>query len=332
MAPDRIHEARGARRPLADEPPLPAPRPHGVAPHERLPDRRGGPGRLLDRHLPALPARDDGRAPGRRAGGPAHGDAVSRQLRRGTAPVRPALGPLRPAGGAPRRARPLPRRRGGQPPRAHAAGARRGARGAGPRRRERARAEPRHRARRPPAPRGGPGALAHGGRPGRRAHGGAGVGGVLQARWGWRAPFGFMAALGLAFLAAALLALEETSPHHGPRPAATQRIGLWADAAALARHRAFLGFLFALTLVFSGQFAFISGSAFVCMGVLGLSARAYGFAFALVAFGIMTGSFLAARQARRLGPERLIRRGAALAAASGLAMAALVATGHPSTA
>jgi DHA1 family bicyclomycin/chloramphenicol resistance-like MFS transporter len=156
------------------------------------------------------------------------------------------------------------------------------------------------------------------------------VGGVLQARWGWRAAFAFMAALGLAFLAAALGALEETSPHHGPRPAANRRVGLRAGAAELARHRAFLGFLLALTLVFSGQFAFISGSAGGCMGVLGLSARAYGFAFALVAFGIMTGSFLAARYARRLGPERVIRRGAALAAASGLAMAGLVAAGRVS--
>lgn len=156
------------------------------------------------------------------------------------------------------------------------------------------------------------------------------LGGALQAWWGWRAPFAFMAALGLAFLAVALAALEETSPHHGPRPAAAPRPALWAGVRTLARHRAFLGFLLALTLVFSGQFAFISGSAFVCMGVLGMSPRAYGLAFALVAFGIMTGSFLAARLARRLGPERVIRRGAALAAASGVAMAALVAAARPS--
>lgn len=158
------------------------------------------------------------------------------------------------------------------------------------------------------------------------------LGGVLQARFGWRASFGFMAAMGLAFLAVALVALEETSPHHGPRRGTAARVGLAEGLATLARHRAFVGSVLAVTLVFSGQFAFISGSAFVCMGVLGLSPRAYGFAFALVAFGLMTGSSFAARHTARLGAERMIRRGAALAAGAGVTMAALVAAGQVSSA
>jgi MFS transporter, DHA1 family, multidrug resistance protein len=156
------------------------------------------------------------------------------------------------------------------------------------------------------------------------------LGGSLQAHFGWRSPFLFMMALGGVFLAVALVALQETSPHHAPPGGAArpERVGLADGLGRLARHRAFVACVLAVTLVFGGQFAFISGSAFVFMGVLGLTPRAYGFAFALVAFGIMTGSLLAARYTIDVGAPRMIARGAALAAAAGLAMAILVATGH----
>jgi len=155
------------------------------------------------------------------------------------------------------------------------------------------------------------------------------LGGFMQAHFGWRSVFLLVAALGAGFLIVAALAVEETAPGRG---GGAKRDGptLGGGVAALARDRAYVGFVLAVMLAFAGQFAFISGSAFVFMGLFGFSPRAYGFAFALVAFGLMTGSFLSVHHGARLGPEQMIRRGAALSAGAGLAMALPVAFGHAS--
>ena len=74
-----------------------------------------------------------------------------------------------------------------------------------------------------------------------------------------------------------------------------------------------------VALMFGGQFAFISGSAFVLIEVLRVSPDVYGLCFGLVAFGIMTGSFLAARLTARAGIDRLIAAATGLGAAAGCA-------------
>jgi hypothetical protein len=48
-------------------------------------------------------------------------------------------------------------------------------------------------------------------------------------------------------------------------------------------------------LMFGGQFAFIAGSSFVLIGVLGVSPSVFGLCFGTVALGIMTGTFLSGR-------------------------------------
>ena len=62
-----------------------------------------------------------------------------------------------------------------------------------------------------------------------------------------------------------------------------------------------LGYVLVNALMFGGQFAFISGSSFVLIGVLGLSPSVFGLCFGGVAFGIMTGTFLSGRFGGRIG-------------------------------
>jgi DHA1 family bicyclomycin/chloramphenicol resistance-like MFS transporter len=80
-------------------------------------------------------------------------------------------------------------------------------------------------------------------------------------------------------------------------------------------------------LMFGGQFAFISGSSFVLIGVLGVSPSGFGLCFGSVAVGIMTGTFLSGRFGARLGLDRTILSGTMLGAAAGLILAALAWSG-----
>ncbi len=148
------------------------------------------------------------------------------------------------------------------------------------------------------------------------------LGGWMHAAFGWRSVFALHAVLGAAFAAGAARLVAETAPRHDP--AGPRLLGA---ARTLLADRAFAGFALAIALVFGGQFAFISGSAFVLIDVLHVTPQGFGLCFGLVAFGLMTGAFLAARATARLGARRLVLRGGALSAAAGVAMAALVLAG-----
>ncbi len=147
------------------------------------------------------------------------------------------------------------------------------------------------------------------------------LGGYLQAWIGWRAVFAVQVGCGLAFLAAAATLLHETVPAHDAH--ALRPRTLVRNAVALLSDPQYVGFTLVVALVFSGQFAFISGSSFVLIGVLKVSPEAYGFCFGAVSLGLMAGSFLTAQHTRRHGTRRLIAIGAALSAAAGCVLVAL---------
>jgi DHA1 family bicyclomycin/chloramphenicol resistance-like MFS transporter len=142
------------------------------------------------------------------------------------------------------------------------------------------------------------------------------VGGVVHVTFGWRAVYLVLAACGAVFLGAAALLVPETSQRRDPGRLAT-------NAAALLADRGFLGYVLVAALMFGGQFAFITGSSFVLIEVLGVSPDVYGLCFGLVALGIMTGSFLAARLVPRLGIDYLIVAATRLGAVAGCLMALL---------
>jgi MFS transporter, DHA1 family, multidrug resistance protein len=151
------------------------------------------------------------------------------------------------------------------------------------------------------------------------------VGGVVHVAFGWRAVYLTLATFGAAFLGLASLLVPETNRRRDPD--ALRPGHLATNAADLVRDPAFLGYTLVVALMFGGQFAFISGSAFVLIEVLRVPPDVYGLCFGLVAFGIMTGSFLAARLTARAGIDRLITAATALGAAAGCVMAVLAWSG-----
>ena len=138
----------------------------------------------------------------------------------------------------------------------------------------------------------------------------------MHVAFGWRAVYLVLAACGVVFLVVAAWLVPETNRQRDPGQLMTNLTELLAD-------RRFLGYVLVVALMFGGQFAFISGSSFVLIEVLGVSPDVYGLCFGLVALGIMTGSFLAARFVPRVGIDPLIVLATCLGAIAGCLMAGL---------
>src|SRR2546427_11532263 len=84
--------------------------------------------------------------------------------------------------------------------------------------------------------------------------------------------------------------------------------------------------------MFSGQFAFITGSSFALITILGVSPTEYGLCFGAVAVGLMAGNVVSVRVGPRLGIDTMIRGGTVIGAAAGVVMAALAWAGLASVA
>jgi DHA1 family bicyclomycin/chloramphenicol resistance-like MFS transporter len=151
------------------------------------------------------------------------------------------------------------------------------------------------------------------------------VGGYLHEAFGWRAIFFLLAGLGGLFVTLMVAGVPETNVRRDPAALEPARMG--RNVAVLLTDRGYLAYALVNALMFGGQFAFISGSSFVLIGVLGVTPSTFGLCFGTVAVGITTGTFLSGRFGARLGLDRTILAGTALGAAAGLTLAGLVWSG-----
>jgi DHA1 family bicyclomycin/chloramphenicol resistance-like MFS transporter len=135
------------------------------------------------------------------------------------------------------------------------------------------------------------------------------LGGVLNDQVGWRSIFGLLTALGLLLAALAFLFLPETRV---AQPDAADRPGFLRSLATLSRLPAF--WAYALTTAFGTAvfFAFLGGTPFVAIDMLGMTGTEYGLYFILVPGGFMLGNFLTGRFSQRLGILALVVAGSIL--------------------
>jgi MFS transporter, DHA1 family, multidrug resistance protein len=146
------------------------------------------------------------------------------------------------------------------------------------------------------------------------------LGAELQIRFGWQASFALVALYGAIAWAAVQWALPETLAGRDANALGPARmIANWRRALASRR---FAGLLLTNAFITSGLFAFLAGSAFVFVDALGGGERSYSGYFAAVMMANFVGAWLARRLVPRIGLERVIAHGTALALASGVAMAA----------
>jgi DHA1 family bicyclomycin/chloramphenicol resistance-like MFS transporter len=149
------------------------------------------------------------------------------------------------------------------------------------------------------------------------------LGGVIEQWFGWRINFLALVLYGGLGLAIAWRMLPETNA--APDPEAARPLRILLGYRGFLGHRAYLGYTLCVACAYSGIFAFISGSSFVLQEVVGLGPVAFGLCFAGVVVGYMIGTVIAGRLSRRLGIDRLIALGAAVAVGGGALLLALAA-------
>jgi DHA1 family bicyclomycin/chloramphenicol resistance-like MFS transporter len=151
------------------------------------------------------------------------------------------------------------------------------------------------------------------------------VGSLLEVRFGFRAAFLFIAALGAILFVVAARKLPETLAH--PDPGALEPARLASGYAAVLRSPVFAAYTFVGAAAYAGVFAFISGSSFVLIRVLGVSTAWFGACFAVVVSGFLIGTLVCRRLLPRLGLPRTLRAGTMLSATASVAGALLAFAG-----
>ena len=147
------------------------------------------------------------------------------------------------------------------------------------------------------------------------------VGAVLIDLVSWRAIFGLSVVVGVALTWQTGRQLVETrAPAAGSGP-----LRMWAGAGRLLRTPAFLAYALQSTFAIAVFFAFISGAPYFMLDVLHRPATEYGLYFILVSAGFMAGNLIAARVTARVGLDRMILIGSALALAATLLALGLLA-------
>ena len=142
------------------------------------------------------------------------------------------------------------------------------------------------------------------------------IGGWIHLAFGWRGQFFALAGLGAALSVAGAFMLGETNKQLNPN--ATDPARLARNVAQLLRHRAFLGYALTSGFSYGGLFSFISGGAFVVIGVLGVAPENFGFLFLFVAGGFVSGSLIGGRLTKKVGILGMMKAGVWLGLSAGV--------------
>lgn len=147
------------------------------------------------------------------------------------------------------------------------------------------------------------------------------VGATLYVRFGWRSSFAVLAAFSLLLAVFAALKLRETNAR---RNANALRLAPMARTyVTVARSRAFRAYASSAAATYACLFAFLSGSSFVMIDVLGQTPTQYALAFAAMVTGYLIGTVICRRLLAAHGIQRTVCIGASVQAAAGVTMAAL---------
>lgn len=147
------------------------------------------------------------------------------------------------------------------------------------------------------------------------------LGGYLQIAYGWRAAFVALALAGLAVWIAALRRMHESNAQ--PDTEALRPGRLARSYLEVARSPAFWAYALPGTLSYASIFAFISGTPFVLIRVLGVPTQHYGYYFACGVFGYLGGTLLCRRMIGRIGMQRTLEIGTIIGLAGGLGFLAM---------
>ncbi len=131
------------------------------------------------------------------------------------------------------------------------------------------------------------------------------IGGQILWYLGWRAIFWTLAGIGFFALLVSYFRLPETLRPEYRQPlvlsSIVKRFG------ELVRHRAFMGYAFTSSFMFSALLSFLSGSPFVFIEKYGIPPRSYGLIFGGMVVFMTIGSLFNARFVRVFGADRILQ-------------------------
>ena len=151
------------------------------------------------------------------------------------------------------------------------------------------------------------------------------IGGVLQTLFGWRSNFVVLLGAGAIAMSMVWFLLPETLRMRAPEPVSIPST-LRSYRRFLSNH-SFVVHLGIVTCCMGGLFAWISTATFVLQDIFGLSALAFGIAFAVASSGYLIGTAIAARFVMRWGGGRTMGFGSAGMALGGVATIVAAAIG-----
>lgn len=150
-------------------------------------------------------------------------------------------------------------------------------------------------------------------------------GGFIATWANWQMNFWVLAIFAGIVLAAIVLFLGESNQFRDP--SATKPRAMIRNFGTILCHRIYVGFLVTNICMFAGLFAWLTGSSFVLIDIMGMPPLEYGLAFGIASIGFLFGAQTAARLVRRFGIERMCIAGATCAAVGGFAILILLWTG-----
>ena len=139
-----------------------------------------------------------------------------------------------------------------------------------------------------------------------------------QVLWflGWRAIFWVLASIAtLAFIFAWIRLPETLRPEYRQPLVLSSILKRFGE---LLRHRAFMGYAFTSTFMFSALLSFLSGSPFVFIEKYGVAPRAYGLIFGGMVVFMTLGSLLNAKFAPVFGAGKILRYAVIVPAVAGV--------------
>jgi len=151
------------------------------------------------------------------------------------------------------------------------------------------------------------------------------LGGVLASTVGWRHALAAIGVFGAICLGLVALAMPETVRTRNPD--ALRLAPMFVQWARILRHPTFIAWALLIACTYGGLFAFLAGSSFVLIDVLGSSRLACGLYIAGCSVSYIVGTFWCRRWLPRHGLAGSVKRGAAFSLAGGLTMVGLAAAG-----
>jgi len=151
------------------------------------------------------------------------------------------------------------------------------------------------------------------------------IGGIITDAYGWRWIFVFVGVCGLLVTALTALRLAETLAE--PQPIASP-VAMIRGFGRLLRIPAFCGYTFQAAFSMASFFAFMSGTPYIMVDIMGRPPSEFGLYFILVAGAYMVGNFMAGRMSVRVGLDRMIVLGSILSLVSIFCTVILIAMGH----